>query len=349
MRRRTFFQQVGLAAVASRLSPNFVMAEKMFDDQSRVIKPARLREGSRVALIAPASSFSEEKLANARTNFTNLGFTLVEGKNLYAQNGYLAGTDTQRLADLHEAFANPEIDAIWCIRGGYGCTRLLPHIDFDLIKRNPKPFIGYSDITALHLAIHDKTGLVTFHGPVAAANFPDATLRHFRAALMEPLSEHAITTPDQTAELPGDEFVPFLIAPGAAEGVLTGGNLSLLAALAGTPWMPSFRDRIVCIEDVGEQPYRIDRMLTQLLQATDLSRAAGIALGVFSGCKPKGDGPSQSLEETLNDKLGGLGIPVIYGIPFGHVDLQATLPFGINAALDTEKGSLTLLEKAVKE
>lgn len=349
MRRRTFFQQVGMAAVASRLSPNFDMAEKMFDDQSRVIKPARLREGSRVALIAPASSFSEEKLANARTNFTNLGFTLVEGKNLYAQNGYLAGTDTQRLADLHEAFANPEIDAIWCIRGGYGCTRLLPHIDFDLIKRNPKPFIGYSDITALHLAIHDKTGLVTFHGPVAAANFPDATLRHFRAALMEPLSEHAITTPDQTAELPGDEFVPFLIAPGAAEGVLTGGNLSLLAALAGTPWMPSFRDRIVCIEDVGEQPYRIDRMLTQLLQATDLSRAAGIALGVFSGCKPKGDGPSQSLEETLNDKLGGLGIPVIYDIPFGHVDLQATLPFGINAALDTEKGSLTLLEKAVKE
>jgi len=348
VRRRDFFQKAGLAAVAAGFSLNTDMALNMFPEKHRVRKPARLRPGATIALIAPASPFSAEKLATARANFSKLGLQVKEGKNLFAQNGYLAGTDEQRLADLHRAFSDPEVEAVWCIRGGYGCTRLLPDVDFDLIRHNPKPFIGYSDVTALHLAIHARTGLVTFHGPVAASEFPENTLAHFRAALTDPAARYAIRIPAETDVLPGDEFRPFVIAGGVARGRLTGGNLSLLAALTGTDFSPSFRGKIAFIEDVGEQPYRIDRMLTQLLQATDLKKAAGIALGVFSGCQPKGDGPSLTLVETLRDRLQPLGMPVIYGIPFGHVDHQATFPIGIEAELDTQAGTLTLLEAGVE-
>lgn len=347
MKRRDFFKNTGLAGLAAGLSLPSDMAENVFSERPRLLRPARLREGATVALIAPASPFSEEKLAGARKNFENLGFKIKEGKSLFARNGYLAGTDEQRLADLHWAFGDATVDGVWCIRGGYGCTRLLPHVDFELIRHNPKPFIGYSDVTALHLAIQQKTGLVTFHGPVAASDFPDNTLQHFRAALMEPVLNYEIKIPGENEELPGEEFRPFVITPGMARGKLIGGNLSLLAAMVGTPFFPSFRKKIVFVEDVGEQPYRIDRMLTQLLQVTDLQEAVGIALGVFFDCKPKPDSPSLTLEETLRDRLGGLGIPVIYGIPFGHVPHQATFPYGIEAELDTGKGALTMLEMGV--
>ena len=347
MQRRDFFKTTGLAGLAAGFSLSFDMTENDLSEKPRLIKPARLRAGATVALIAPAGPFTVEKMANARRNFENLGFKIREGSNLYARNGYLAGTDEQRLSDLHWAFSDPAIDAVWCIRGGYGCTRLLPKVDFERIRKNPKPFIGYSDVTALHLAIRQKTGLVTFHGPVAASDFPDDTLRHFRSTLMEPLLDYEIRIPGATEQLTGEEFRPFPIAPGKARGTLTGGNLSLLSAMAGTPFSPSFKKKIVFIEDVGEQPYRIDRMLTQLLQATDLQEAAAIVLGVFFDCKPKPDAPSLSLEETLRDRLGGLNIPVIYGIPFGHVPNQATFPYGVEAELNVEKGTLTLLEIGV--
>lgn len=348
MRRRTFFKTAGLAGLAAGLSiPSDMQAKEVLKKQ-RILKPARLRPGATVALIAPAGPFSEDKLANARRNFETLGLKVKEGENLFARNGYLAGTDEQRLADLHRAFADPAVDAIWCIRGGYGCTRLLPQVDFDLIRNNPKPFIGYSDITALHLAIRKKTGLITFHGPVGASDFPENTLAHFRAALMEPVEGYRIAIPAAGEVLPGEEYKPFIISSGTARGRLTGGNLSLLAALVGTPYFPSFRRKIVFIEDVGEQPYRIDRMLTQLLQASDLKQAAGIALGVFFDCQPKPGSPSLSLPDVLRDRLGKLGIPVIYGIPFGHVPHQATFPYGVEAALDADAGMLTLLEAGVR-
>ncbi|MBV6439312.1 MAG: LD-carboxypeptidase [Haliscomenobacteraceae bacterium CHB4] len=348
MQRRHFFKHAALAGLAAGVSLPFnKMAATDPAIKTRTLKPNRLREGATVALIAPAGPFTEDKLVNARRNFETLGFKVREGKNLYARHGYFAGTDEQRLSDLHQAFSDPAVDAVWCIRGGYGCTRLLPMIDFDLIKKNPKPFIGYSDVTALHLAIRQKTGLVTFHGPVAASDFPENTLQHFRAALLDPVLNYEIRIPGEKEEFPGEEFRPFAITPGEVRGKLTGGNLSLLAAMTGTPYFPSFKKKLVFIEDVGEQPYRIDRMLTQLLQATDLREAAGIALGVFFDCQPKPGTPSLALAETLRDRLGGLGIPVIYGMPFGHVPHQATFPYGIEAALNVEKGTLTLLESGV--
>jgi muramoyltetrapeptide carboxypeptidase len=347
MKRRDFLIKSSLAGMACSSFNSLMMATSSEDLSVRLLKPPRLREGAVIGMIAPASPPAAEKFDKAFENLKNLGFKVKPGASLRARTGHLAGTDAQRLADLHQAFADPEVEAVWCIRGGYGCSRLLPSVDYDLIRRHPKPFIGYSDITALHLAIHGKTGLVTFHGPVVASDFPDNTLEHFRSVLMHPTARYDIAIPGAAEVLPGDEYKPWVVHPGKARGALIGGNLALLSALAGTPYMPAFNKKLVFIEDIGEQPYRIDRMLTQLLQASDLKKAAGIALGVFTDCAPKGDSASWTLAETLTDRLGNLGIPVLYGVPFGHVSHQATLPYGIQAELDTEKGMLSLLETAV--
>jgi len=350
MQRREFFITSGLATLAGSLDIARIMAETpeyATSSDHKLIKPNRLRAGAMIGLIAPSSPPAIEKFDKAFANLVSLGFRVKPGESLRARNGHLAGTDAQRLADLHQAFDDPEVDAVWCIRGGYGCSRLLPHIDYDLIRRHPKPLIGYSDITALHLAIHERTGLVTFHGPVAAGDFPDDTLQYFRAALTDPVSRYDIVAPAETEIFTGEEYRPFVITPGHAAGRLMGGNLSLLSALAGTPFLPSFQKKLVFIEEVGELPYRIDRMLTQLLQASDLAKAAGIVLGVFNGCAPKVDAPSMTLPDTLRDLLGGLGMPVLYGLPFGHVAHQATFPCGILAEMNTDTRTLTLLEAGV--
>ncbi len=348
MFRRNFFKMTGLAALAAGLPGFNFMTENIESNKRSLIKPARLREGATIALIAPSSPVAEEKLAKGIANLTQFGFKIVEGKNLRAQNGYLAGTDLARLEDLHWAFQDPAIDGVWCVRGGYGAARLLPNIDYELIRQNPKPLIGYSDITALHIALHQRSGLVSFHGPVAASDFPEDTLRYFRSVVMEPVTPLDIFAPTdiKTSELP--EYQAFTITSGKAEGPLTGGNLALLSSLAGTAFAPVFRKKIVFIEEVGEQPYRIDRMLTQLLQSTDLAQAAGIALGVFNDCQPKPDSFSFSLQDALRDRLANLGIPVVYGLPFGHVAHQATFPYGIKAALDADKHVLRIMENAVK-
>lgn len=349
MRRRDFIVKTGLVGLLSGKNLPKMIATGTKDEflKTKLIKPARLKPGATIGLIAPASPPAEEKFVRAYANLEAFGFKVKPGEFLRAQNGYLAGTDAQRLSDLHRAFSDPEVDAVWCLRGGYGCGRLLPDIDYDLIRKHPKPLIGYSDVTALHLAIHAKTGLVTFHGPVTASEFPENTIRHFKSVLMEPVAPYEIAAPGPDEILPGDEFKPFVIVPGKARGPLMGGNLALLSALAGTPFSPVYKDKLVFIEDIGEVPYRLDRMLTQMLQATDLAKAAGIALGVFTDCRSKGDGPSMTMQETLADRLGNLGIPVLYGLPFGHVAHQATFPYGIEAALDTERQTLTLLETAV--
>ncbi|MCB0525333.1 MAG: LD-carboxypeptidase [Lewinellaceae bacterium] len=343
MLRRFFLQQTGLALMASGLpfpfNSNKVLTKK------KMLIPKRLKPGATIALIAPSSPPSAEKLAKALDNLQEFGFEVIEGKSLRKQNGFLAGSDQERLDDIHWAFADDAIDAVWCVRGGYGAGRLLHAIDYKLIRKHPKLFIGYSDVTALHLAFYQQCNLVTFHGPVAASDFPEDTLHHFQSVVMKGAANHLIQADPEN--LSGTELKPFTISHGTAQGALTGGNLTLLAALTGTKFSPEFKNRIVFIEEVGEQPYRIDRMLTQLLQGTDLSQAAGIALGVFNECEPKPGSPSFSLEDTLRNQLQNLNIPVVYGIPFGHVAHQATLPYGIQAELDADKQSLLLLESAV--
>ena len=314
----------------------------------KIIKPKRLKVGDTLGVIAPSSALPEKTVTRAIENLTNLGFKIKLGKNVRAQNGYLAGTDAQRLEDLHWAFSDSEVDAVWCIRGGYGATRLLPNVDFKLIKKNPKIFIGYSDITALHVAIFQKTGLVTFHGPVGTSDYTDFTKPNVWNLLTNPTPQYKLINAEINAKNESNLFKTEVIAAGKCRGQLIGGNLSLLSAMDGTPFaLDNLKGKILFMEDIDERPYRIDRMLTQMLQSHDLSKLAGIALGIFEGCNPKTDENSLSLTDCLKDRLGNLGIPVIYGLSFGHISNQYTLPVGIEAEMDTETGILTLLDSAV--
>ncbi|MFZ4635475.1 MAG: S66 peptidase family protein [Saprospiraceae bacterium] len=313
MHRRHFMHHFLLGSLGLQLFARFKPMHL-----ASLVRPAALKPGDQVALIAPAGPALPERIETALANIAALGLRVLEGRYLREQNGYFSGTDAERLQDLHAAFADTTVQAVWCVRGGYGCTRLLPDVDFKLIKRHPKLFIGYSDITALHVAIREQTGLMTFHGPIAAAPFTPFSEASLRRLVFEGMASDWSPIAEKK----------YTLHPGQARGPLTGGNLTVLTALSGTPWEPDFKNGIVALEDVGERPYRIDRMLTQLLQATNLRQAAGIALGDFTDCDPKPGEPSLTLEEVLRDRLGKLGIPVVGGFPFGHIDEQMTWGYG---------------------
>ena len=329
------------------LAQSVLSETRVASSDKKLIKPKRLSKGDTVAVIAPSSGVEAAGFDKALQNMADLGFKTKVGKSARNIKGFLAGTDKERLDDLHQAFADKEVNAIWCVRGGYGASRFLPNLDFNLIKKNPKILIGYSDITALHLAIHQNTGLVTFHGPVAASTYSDYAKKHVVNVLMNPSAPYKIElSPDNIAK-ESNLFKTETITKGKARGKLIGGSLSLLTAMAGTPFgLRDTKGKILFTEDVGEQPYRIDRMLTQLRQSIDMRQLAGIALGVFEDCNPK-DTNSQSLIEVIKDRLGDLGIPVVYGLSFGHIRDQFTMPVGIEAELDTETATMTFLESGV--
>ncbi|MGE5355728.1 MAG: S66 peptidase family protein [Deltaproteobacteria bacterium] len=312
------------------------------------IKPKKLKPGDTIGLITPASPISEEAFSRTLKNLESLGFNYKTGDNIFKKYGYLAGEDMGRVDDIHKMFSDPEIDAVWCIRGGYGTTRILNNIDYSLIKNNPKVFIGYSDITALHIAIYRKTGLITFHGPVASSEFTEYTIRCFRNLFFENFT--AIGNFENADNDSGDTLRHNIIVPGRMEGRLMGGNLSLLTALAGTEFQMPSENHIIFIEDIDEKPYRIDRMLTQLIDSSFLQKASGILLGIFKGCEAKPDEKNTlQLNETLVDRLSMLGIPVFYGFSFGHIDNHCTIPVGIKAGFDTENQILFFKEKALAE
>ncbi len=311
--------------------------------------PKRLKEGDTIGLIAPASSFSDDAYQNAIKNLKYFGFKVKEGRHLHDQKGYLAGEDINRAADINAFFADESIDGIWCLRGGYGTTRLLSMLDYKTIKRNPKALIGYSDITALLMAIHHKTGLIGFHGPVATSDFPPYSEQYFREVMMDAKpSIYPIADANQETGLTDSAFEARTIRSGKAQGKLLGGNLSLLSAMIGTPYMPNAKNAIVFIEDIGEKPYRIDRMMTQLLESGWLQEANGLVLGIFNDCHPDEGDRSLTLKEVINDRTQGLNIPIAYGYSFGHISNQMTLPIGAKVEMDADEISLRLLEKAVR-
>lgn len=311
--------------------------------QKDIILPQKLSVGSRIGLIAPGSAINQEKLTRALANVRSLGMEPVLGEHIMEQNGYLAGTDAERLADLHAMFGREDIDGIWCIRGGYGCTRLLDYIDYGLVLKNPKILLGYSDITALHLAIYKETGLVTFHGPVASSPLTPYNEVCLSSLLYDPDTRHIEHQHVQDTEAPFR-----ILADGKAKGTLLGGNLSLLAAMAGTRWSPDFSGCIVFLEDVGEKPYLIDRMLVQLRQACNLDNAAGIVLGRFADCDAEGDPSSLSLYDTLAAQLSIRDRPIVMNFSFGHVDDICTLPVGVSVELDTASETIALLQPCVE-
>ena len=344
MKRRNFLRS---AAAVSLLTPTAFGKGQKIARPIKIIKPKRLRPGDTIAVIAPASGIEPENFEKALQNLADLGFKTKAGINARRRAGFLAGTDKERTDDLHRAFADKTVDGIWCVRGGYGATRILPAVDFNLIRRNPKIFVGYSDITALHTAIFQNTGLVTFHGPVAASSFSDYTKNHLVNVLMNPSASYKIESAPENAANESELYKTATITPGKCRGTLIGGNLSLLTAVAGTPFaLRATRGKILFIEDVREAPYRVDRMLTQLRESLNLSALAGIALGVFADSNPK-DEISPSLLDVVKDRLGDLGIPVVYGLSFGHIHDQFTLPVGIRAELDADAATINLLESGV--
>lgn len=313
----------------------------------KMIKPKRLKPGDTIAMIAPSSSATPENYQRAIRNLESLGFKVKPGKYASGRRGDFSGTDAERLEDLHWAFKDKAIDGVWCLRGGTGAPRLLPQIDFDLIRRNPKAFIGYSDITALHLAINQKCGLVTFHGPVGTSEYSDYTRSGILDVVTKTTAPPKISLSEFNRAQTNPLYTAKTIVRGKASGILTGGNLSLLAAVAGTPWgLKDLSGKILFIEDINEAPYRVERMFTQLRNSTDMRKLAGVALGIFEKCDPPSEGLPSVMDYAL-DRFGDLDIPVVYGLSFGHIRDQFTLPVGIRAELDADKLEMTFLESAV--
>lgn len=299
--------------------------------------------------MAPSGVVTDAQVQTGVTNLERLGFRVKEGRYLRAAHGGYAGTVAQRLADLHAMLEDREVRGLWAARGGSGCTALLPGLDYGLARRHPKVIVGYSDLTALHLALYRRAGLVSFHGPVSSSTFSDYSMARLRETLMEPRASVTFPLAEELLARSAAEpqFEPRALRPGRAEGRLAGGNLSTVCALVGTPYGLAAKGSLLFLEDVGEAPYRVDRMLTQLRQAGVLRNAAAIMLGVFQKSQPPDDEPSLSLAQVLEEQLGGLRVPVAYGYSFGHVPQQYTLPIGVRARLDTEARTLTLREPAV--
>lgn len=313
------------------------------------IRPPRLARGSRVALVAPAGPLLErDDLVRAEALCRALGYEPVLGPNTARHYGYFAGTDEQRLADLNGALRDPEVAAIWCIRGGYGVTRILDQVDFDALARRPRPLIGYSDITAVLNAALRHAGIVTFHAPMARAAMPPFSRWHFERVLASPEAAGRLgrlpAAPDVL--LPRENRITTLRG-GTAEGPLLGGNLSLMQCLIGTPHLPDLDGAILFLEDVGEDLYRVDRMLAHLRMVGALGRLAGIAVGRFTELKRGMSDGALGFDEVLATYFLPLGIPVACGFPVGHIDDQWTLPLGVRARLDADAGELELLEPAV--
>jgi len=319
-----------------------------------LIKPPILRPGDRVGMIAPASNVYEpEEVLIAKETMEQYGFQVELGRHLSAQYGYLAGRDAERAADVNEMFRRDDIRGIVTFMGGYGCSRLLPLLDYDLIRKHPKVIVGHSDITSLLLGIHSQTGLVTFHGSSGLTGVGDYAIAQFRRAIMSTQVIGAIAQPPKREAGVEKENRLITIVPGQATGALIGGNLTLVTNLLGTPFEPDTRGKIFFLEEIGEEPYRIDRMMTQLWLAGKFQQAAGIALGHFVDCASSDYKPSfpqtLSLENVLRDRLEPLQKPTLYNLMFGHIRDNAVLPIGVTATLDASAKTLTVQENAVTD
>lgn len=322
----------------------------MLPEPSMPRKPECLRFGDTIGIITPASAPPEPSRIDRAAEFIEkMGFKAKLAPHVRRRWGFLAGTDQERASDLMAMFSDSKVKAVLCFRGGYGTARLLPLLDFEIIRANPKIFVGYSDITSLHCAFLRKAGLVSFHGPMLNSDFlnerlPDFTRDSFLRTLMNPAPAGSICRGYRNKTVK-------ILHPGTASGPLIGGNICLLCASLGTPYQPSFKRAILFFEDLDEPPYRFDRMLTQLLNAGLLQQVAGIAIGINKNCRdPKArkcKGYRQTLDDVFRERLLPLKVPIISGLPFGHVPYNATLPIGLKVTLDAQKGDLVVNEPAV--
>jgi muramoyltetrapeptide carboxypeptidase len=313
--------------------------------------PRRLAAGDTVAIVAPASAtFQTNDLAIAQESLQALGLKVRIGEHVLARHGYLAGADKDRAADINRFFADDSVKAVLPIRGGWGSSRVLAYLDYDSIRRNPKVVVGFSDITALHLAIQAKTGLVTFHGPNGMGRWDAWSLDYFKRVLFagEPVTMENPKSLSERNALTQTEHRVQTLRPGTARGRLIGGNLTVLTAIMGSPYVPSFDGAVLFLEDVGEDLYRIDRMFTQLKLAGVLERIRGFLFGTCAECGPGEGFASLTLEEILADHIKPFGIPAWFGAMIGHQAPQWTVPVGVDAEIDATRGTIRILGPAVR-
>lgn len=343
LNRRTAIQGLGAIAAALALPVDIAAAPPLRR------KPPRLRAGDTVGLVEPAGFTDDEfDLQLVKEAVSAMGLAPKAAPHLMGRYGYLAGKDEARAADINAMYADDGVKAVFAVRGGWGCARILPHLDFDVIRANPKLLIGFSDITALHLAFAARAGFTTIHGPNAASSWGQLSWNSFRGLAFDgetPVYRNPVATDDRLVQRSGRTRT---FRPGKATGRLLGGNLTVLSALMGTPWLPDFDGAILFLEDVDEAEYRIDRMLTQLRLAGVLGRVAGVVFGQCTSCRASG--PSYggfTLSEVLKQHLEPLGVPAFEGALIGHIPNQFSIPVGVRAEIDAEAGTIRILEPAV--
>ena len=315
----------------------------------KVIKPPRLKKGDLISIISPASApLDPSKVHNGVRYFESLGYRVTVSKNVFNVNGYLAGTDEERAEDLNQAFADKNVRAIICSRGGYGTPRILDKIDYENIKQNPKILVGYSDITALQLSIFRKTGLVTFSGPMIAVEFGVEFGKKIHPFTEEKFFD-MVTRNKKIGPLKSSRDYRFHFrGKTKTQGRLLGGNLSLITSILGTEYLPDFFESVLLLEEVSEEPYSIDRMLTQLRLAGILSQVSGIALGQFTNCSAEEpDKPHRTTDEIFKEDLFSFGKPLVSNVPYGHVPIKLTLPLGVLVSIDPVKKQFSIDEPAV--
>ena len=299
---------------------------------STAVWPPRLLQNSRVALVSPSGPVrASDDIANAEKNARDLGWIPVTAANAAKRTAYFAGTDMERAADVNTALKDDSVDALWCVRGGYGAMRILQDIEYDALSRRPRALIGYSDITALHAAIALRCEVVTFHGPTARGKHSAFSRDSFVRAIIEQTDPCGAWPAART------------LKPGMATGRIAGGNLSLVASLVGTPFQIDMTDAILVIEDVNEAVYRIDRMMQQLLLSGSLDNCAGIAAGDFTLPADDDDSVDRSADDVFFEIAERLGIPCLAGLPVGHIDDQWTIPLGAAAVLNADRKNLNVI------
>ena len=311
----------------------------------RITKPKKLTKGDLIGIISPASAPDDlEKINKGVAYLENLGYQVEVGKNIDKQRGYLAGTDEERLEDLHYMFEKKEVKAVFCVRGGYGSGRLLDKINYNLIKQNPKIFVGYSDINALHMAFYQKARLITFGGPMVATDFYDDMDDTVEEAFWD-----ILTSSRKIGKIhnPKDEKF-YVLNKGRGEGRILGGNLSILISLMGTEYFPQLKDSILILEEVNEAPYRVDRMFNQLRLIKAIKQTKGVILGRFVDCYESDvEKKTLTLNEVIADYFTKLKIPVFYNVKYGHIKNTMTIPFGVKCKINTSRGFIEFTEGAV--
>jgi muramoyltetrapeptide carboxypeptidase len=341
-RRQTLNRLVVGSVGASGLFGGCANVNSRAKTKSDIVKPHALRTGQTIGLIAPGGYVTAAQVQRSRDNLNQLGFSVKQAPNLFAQWGGYAGTIEQRVDAFHQMYFDDSVSALWAVRGGSGTLGLLPHLNYTAIRAKPKAVIGYSDITALHLALLAKAGMVSFHGPVASSTFAPASVEAIRTILMNSHKDSELTLLAPHA----NQYRP--ITAGKAEGRLVGGNLSLVCALIGTGFLPQLQNANLFLEDVGEPPYKVDRLLHQLLLYCPANQLNSVALGLFTKTEPSDNDPSLSFSQVIDQHLAGQKTPAGYGFSFGHIAPQWTIPVGVNASVDTQRGTINLLEAAVE-